>query len=114
MRHTMWKVVVVALVLGVIVSYAQPAGGASPKDRLFARIYGSVAGVFIGNAIGEPVEGWTWEKIESTYGLLDKLVASETGASRAARPMPAALRPAVDGQNLRTPGWLDRGRHGAL
>jgi hypothetical protein len=25
--------------------------------------------------MGAPVEGWTWEKIEKTYGLLDKFVA---------------------------------------
>jgi len=62
---------------GGVLSYGQQAGAGSSKDRLFARIYGSVAGAFIGNAIGEPVEGWTWERIEKTCGLPDKAALTD-------------------------------------
>ncbi len=65
----------IALSLGAAASYGQPATANSPHDQLFAHIYGSVAGAYIGNSMGAPVEGWTWEKIEKTYGFLDKLVA---------------------------------------
>ncbi|MDP2997220.1 MAG: ADP-ribosylglycohydrolase family protein [Bryobacterales bacterium] len=110
MRHTMSKAVVTALVLGVIVSYGQPAGDASPKDRLFARIYGSVAGAFIGNAIGEPVEGWTWEKIESTFGFLDKFVASKQALRQAARPIPQRYGPPWMARTYeRQVGWTEDG-----
>jgi ADP-ribosylglycohydrolase len=65
----------IALCLGTVACYGQPATANSPNDQLFAHIYGSVAGAYIGNAMGVPVEGWTWEKIEKTYGFLDKFVA---------------------------------------
>ena len=48
-----------ALCLGIAACYGQPAAANSPNDRLFAHIYGSVAGAYIGNAMGVPVEGWT-------------------------------------------------------
>ena len=49
----------IALGLGTVACYGQPATANSPNDRLFAHIYGSVAGAYIGNAMGVPVEGWT-------------------------------------------------------
>jgi ADP-ribosylglycohydrolase len=66
---------IIALGLGTTACYGQPATANSPNDRLFAHIYGSVAGAYIGNAMGVPVEGWTWERIEKTHGFLDKFVA---------------------------------------
>ena len=51
-----------------------------PTTQLFKRIYGAVAGAYIGNSLGAPVEGWTWERIEKTYGFLDKFVADPRSA----------------------------------
>lgn len=65
------QTVLLGLSVGAAVCYAQT----SPDDRLFAHIYGAVAGAYISNSLGAPVEGWTWERIEKTYGLLDKMVA---------------------------------------
>lgn len=79
---------------GVAVSYAQPASADSPNDRLFAHIYGAVAGAFITNSAGAPVEGWTWERIEKTYGFLDKLI-----------PDPRASRGGIKAQA----GWTEDG-----
>ena len=70
MRVSARTLLVIALLSGGVVSFGQP-----PNDRLFAHIYGAVAGAYIGNAMGAPVEGWTWERIEKTYGFLDKFVA---------------------------------------
>lgn len=60
----------VALLGAVLTSFGQ-----SPNDKLFEHIYGGVVGAYIGNAMGAPVEGWTWEKIDKTYGFLDKFIA---------------------------------------
>jgi ADP-ribosylglycohydrolase len=75
MRDSFRTLFLIALFSGGVVSYGQPAGGKPPNDRLFKHIYGAVAGAYIGNAMGAPVEGWTWERIEKTYGFLDKFVA---------------------------------------
>jgi ADP-ribosylglycohydrolase len=71
----------VALLSGGVIAYAQ-----SPNDRLFAHIYGGVAGAYIGNAFGAPVEGWTWERIEKTYGFLDKFVADPRAKGGQSQP----------------------------
>ncbi|HZG86430.1 ADP-ribosylglycohydrolase family protein [Paenibacillus sp.] len=41
------------------------------------KFYGCLIGVHVGSAMGAPVEGWSWRKIEDTYGTLDKLVSYE-------------------------------------
>jgi ADP-ribosylglycohydrolase len=75
MRYSVWTFIIIVLLTGGVVSYGQSATDNPPNDRLFAHIYGAVAGAYIGNAMGAPVEGWTWERIEKTYGFLDKFVA---------------------------------------
>jgi ADP-ribosylglycohydrolase len=75
MKYSSWTLAIVALLSGAVAGYGQQAAGSSPDDRLFDHIYGAVAGAYISNAMGAPVEGWTWEKIEKTYGFLDKFVA---------------------------------------
>ncbi|MDP2999011.1 MAG: ADP-ribosylglycohydrolase family protein [Bryobacterales bacterium] len=108
MRHTIWKAVIIALVLGVIAGYGQPAGAGAPKDRMFARIYGSVAAAYIGNAMGEPVEGWPWEKTEKTYGFLDKFVVREMRDSE--RAVPQRFGPPWMSRSYpRKPGWTEDG-----
>lgn len=43
---------------------------ATLRDKFF----GCLAGVHIGSAMGAPVEGWTYERIEATYGTLDRFL----------------------------------------
>ncbi|HOK30430.1 MAG TPA: ADP-ribosylglycohydrolase family protein [bacterium] len=43
-------------------------------DRLFDRIYGCLAGAFIGSAMGAAVEGWSWQDIKAKYGVLQELL----------------------------------------
>jgi ADP-ribosylglycohydrolase len=38
------------------------------------KFFGCIAGCHIGSAMGAPVEGWSYEKIEKEYGILDKLL----------------------------------------
>jgi ADP-ribosylglycohydrolase len=38
------------------------------------KFFGCIAGCHIGSAMGAPVEGWPYERIEKEYGLLDKLL----------------------------------------
>jgi ADP-ribosylglycohydrolase len=44
------------------------AGGVNLREKFF----GCIAGCHIGSAMGAPVEGWPYERIEKEYGLLDK------------------------------------------
>jgi ADP-ribosylglycohydrolase len=87
MRYPIWKSVFIGLVLGVVVSYGQPASAGSPQDRLFSRVYGSVACAYIANSMGQQVEGWTWDRIEKTYGLVDKWVPGERSATTEGKPI---------------------------
>jgi len=43
-------------------------------DRLFDRIYGCLAGAFVGSAMGAAVEGWSWQDIKGKYGVLQELL----------------------------------------
>lgn len=45
-------------------------GSVSLQDKFF----GCIAGCHIGSAMGAAVEGWSWERIEREYGMLDKLL----------------------------------------
>ncbi|HZG86429.1 ADP-ribosylglycohydrolase family protein [Paenibacillus sp.] len=47
----------------------------SKPAELQDKFYGCIAGVHVGSAMGAQVEGWSWQKIEETYGTLDKLVS---------------------------------------
>jgi ADP-ribosylglycohydrolase len=48
----------------------QSTGQISLRDKFF----GCIAGCHIGSAMGAPVEGWSWERIERQHGTLDKLL----------------------------------------
>lgn len=39
------------------------------------KFYGCIAGVHVGSSMGAQVEGWSYQRIEETYGTLDKLVS---------------------------------------
>jgi ADP-ribosylglycohydrolase len=45
-------------------------GGVSLREKFF----GCIAGCHIGSAMGAPVEGWPYDRIEREHGLLDKLL----------------------------------------
>jgi ADP-ribosylglycohydrolase len=45
-------------------------GSLSLREKFF----GCIAGCHIGSAMGAPVEGWSWERIDKKYGTLDKLL----------------------------------------
>lgn len=38
------------------------------------KFFGCIAGVHIGSAMAAPVEGWSYQRIEETYGILDTLL----------------------------------------
>jgi hypothetical protein len=44
--------------------------GVSLREKFF----GCIAGCHIGSAMGAPVEGWSYERIEREHGLLDTLL----------------------------------------
>ena len=54
---------------------AGPAGeeGVSLREKFF----GCIVGVHLGSAMAAPVEGWSWERIEREYGLLERLLPYE-------------------------------------
>lgn len=45
--------------------------------KLFDKIYGCEACAAIGNSMGEPVEGWTWQKIEKEHGFVDTFLPGD-------------------------------------
>ena len=51
--------------------------GGSDKDQLLDRFLGSAMGTFVGDALGEPVEGWSHRAIYSRFGLLDTMIREE-------------------------------------
>jgi len=49
----------------------------SDKAQLLNRFLGAALGTFVGDALGEPVEGWSHRAIYSRFGLLDTLLREE-------------------------------------
>jgi poly(ADP-ribose) glycohydrolase ARH3 len=47
------------------------------KEALLDRFLGSALGTFVGDALGEPVEGWPHGAIYGRFGLLDHMVRGE-------------------------------------
>lgn len=46
-------------------------------EQLRDKFYGCILGAHIGSAMGAPVEGWPYERIEAAYGLLTELLPYE-------------------------------------
>jgi ADP-ribosylglycohydrolase len=82
MRHSGWSFTLIAAVLASGLSYGQPASAGSPNDQLFSRIYGCEAAGAIGSAMERLVQGMSRERIEQTYGSLERLGSREEPASR--------------------------------
>jgi len=38
------------------------------------KVYGCIAGAFVGSAMGAAVEGWEWRNIQAKYGVLQDLL----------------------------------------
>jgi ADP-ribosylglycohydrolase len=53
---------------------AQSQSSAAPVS-LREKFYGCIVGVYVGSAMGAPIEGWPWERIEREHGTLDKLLS---------------------------------------
>jgi poly(ADP-ribose) glycohydrolase ARH3 len=47
------------------------------QEDLLDRFLGAALGTFVGDALGEPVEGWSHQAIRSRFGLLDTMVREE-------------------------------------
>ncbi|MCK4793281.1 MAG: ADP-ribosylglycohydrolase family protein [Desulfobacteraceae bacterium] len=47
------------------------------KDNLLDKFLGSALGTFVGDALGEPVEGWPRSAIYGQFGLLDSMIGGE-------------------------------------
>lgn len=117
-------------VAAVSVSHDAIAAGASPGASpgaggpgLREKFFGCIAGCHIGSAMGAPVEGWPWERIEREYGLLDRLLpyshygkkdwvrepgTTEDGVERQKLMITAILekQDRVDAEDLRR-AWVD-------
>jgi len=68
--------------MGTAIATAAPAFEVTPARQAAAgagvslreKCFGCIAGCFVGSAMGVPVETWTYQRIEETYGTLDKLL----------------------------------------
>ena len=67
-RQFLGSVVTGALAGSAGVAAGQPGPDAS--GRLFDRLYGCLAGLYIGSAMGVPVEGWSMERVAKEHGIL--------------------------------------------
>ncbi|OEU80168.1 MAG: hypothetical protein BA872_04195 [Desulfobacterales bacterium C00003060] len=47
------------------------------NGQLLDRFLGSILGTFVGDALGEPVEGWPHRAIYSQFGILDTMIRDE-------------------------------------
>ncbi|MFH1370626.1 MAG: ADP-ribosylglycohydrolase family protein [Planctomycetota bacterium] len=65
---------VAGLKLASITSIVTAGEDEHKTPGLFDRIYGCIAGAYIGSAMGVPVEGWDAGKIGTRYGLLQELL----------------------------------------
>jgi ADP-ribosylglycohydrolase len=72
------------------------AGGVSLREKFF----GCIAGCHIGSAMGAPVEGWPYERIEKEYGLLDKPLSYTAYGKRDWVREPGTTEDGVERQKL--------------
>jgi ADP-ribosylglycohydrolase len=56
---------------------AAPGLAAEKGPSLREKFYGAIAGVHVGSAMGAPVEGWTWQRIQETHGTVEGLLPYE-------------------------------------
>jgi ADP-ribosylglycohydrolase len=76
--------------------------------KLFDKIYGCEACAAIGNSMGEPVEGWTWQKIERECGFVDTFLPSDRFTADQVSPQRFG-EDWVYRAYHREPGWTEDG-----
>jgi ADP-ribosylglycohydrolase len=79
-------------------------GGVSLRDKFF----GCIAGCHIGSAMGAPVEGWAYDRIEKEYGLLDKLLPYTAYGKRDWVREPGTTEDGVERQKLMITAILEK------
>jgi ADP-ribosylglycohydrolase len=72
------------------------ASGVSLREKFF----GCIAGCHIGSAMGAPVEGWPYERIEREHGLLDKPLSYTAYGKRDWVREPGTTEDGVERQKL--------------
>jgi len=80
------------------------ASGVSLREKFF----GCIAGCHIGSAMGAPVEGWSYERIEKEYGLLDKLLPYSAYGRRDWVREPGTTEDGVERQKLMITAILEK------
>lgn len=74
------------------------------KDKFF----GCIAGAHIGSSMGAVIEGWPYERIEKTYGTLDKLMPYEHYNNGWLRE-PGTTEDGIERQKLMITAIMDKG-----
>jgi ADP-ribosylglycohydrolase len=86
-----------------ILAGENPAGNKQNTNLVSLRekFFGCIAGCHIGSAMGAPIEGWSWERIERQYGTLDKLMGyHHYGSSNNWMREPGTTEDGVERQKL--------------
>jgi ADP-ribosylglycohydrolase len=82
---------------------------AVPAVGLREKFFGCIAGVYVGSAMGAPVEGWDWERIEKEYSTLDRLLPyHHYGKSNDWTREPGTTEDGVERQKLMILAILDK------
>lgn len=81
------------------------AGTEAPTLR--DKFFGCIAGVHIGSAMGAPVEGWSWRKIQDEYGTLERLLPYEHYGNHWKRE-PGTTEDGVERQKLMITAILEK------
>ena len=96
-----------ALAAAALSTGTGPAAGQSPDARttpgtvnLQEKFFGCIAGCHIGSAMGAPVEGWPYERIEREYGLLEKPLSYTAYGKRDWVREPGTTEDGVERQKL--------------
>jgi ADP-ribosylglycohydrolase len=88
---------------GGLASHAQTPAGVPLRDKF----YGCIAACHIGSSMGAPVEGWVYQRIEETYGKLDRLLPYEH-YSNGWRREPGTTEDGVERQKLMISAIMDK------
>ena len=72
------------------------------------KFFGCIAGCHIGSAMGAPVEGWPYERIEKEHGLLDKLLPYTAYGKRDWVREPGTTEDGVERQKLMITAILEK------
>jgi ADP-ribosylglycohydrolase len=89
-----------AAVGSVAVRASEGVRGQGSGVSLQEKFFGCIAGCHIGSAMGAPVEGWPYERIEREYGLLDKPLSYTAYGKRDWVREPGTTEDGVERQKL--------------